>query len=292
MGYNLPKISIVTPNYNGAAYLEETILSVLNQKYPNLEYIIVDGGSSDDSLEIIKKYEQELACWISEPDRGMYDAIQKGFNRSTGEIMAWINSDDMYHKNVFYTIADVFSSFKQVNWLVGATTIYDEQSRTVATYQSRAFTKFDFYNYDFKWIQQESVFWRRIIWEKSGSSLNTNLKYAGDFDLWLKFFQADRLFIMNALIGGFRYHSTGQLSRDFLKEYLYEANQSIRQVPITKGERKYMFKYKTLIRLELFFKRIKLVNAAWLIRVYRSKFFYQSPTITFDRESGKFELSE
>ena len=128
---NYPKITIVTPNYNCEKYLEKTILSVINQNYPNLEYIIIDGGSNDSSIEIIKKYENYLTYWISEPDNGMYEAIQKGFDKSTGEIMAWINSDDMYHKNSFFTVADIFSNFKQVSWLTGANTNYDEFDRTV-----------------------------------------------------------------------------------------------------------------------------------------------------------------
>src|SRR5437899_12310613 len=91
-----PKISIVTPSYNQAEYLEETILSVLNQEYPNIEYIVIDGGSSDGSVEIIRKYEKHLFYWITESDRGQSDALVKGFNRATGEIFSWLCSDDLY----------------------------------------------------------------------------------------------------------------------------------------------------------------------------------------------------
>ena len=141
-----PKISIITPNYNQAKYLEETILSVLNQGYPNLEYIIIDGGSTDNSVEIIKKYSDRLAYWESVPDKGMYDAIQKGFARSTGEIMAWINSDDMYQSKSFFTVSEIFRNFTQVNWLLGFPSVYDAQSRIVeCPHTLRQWSKYDVY---------------------------------------------------------------------------------------------------------------------------------------------------
>jgi glycosyltransferase involved in cell wall biosynthesis len=115
---NLPKISIITPNYNGGEYLEETIQSILTQNYPNLEYIIIDGGSTDNSVEIIKKYEDQLSFWVSEPDKGLYDAIQKGFDKSSGEIMAWLNSDDLYHKNAFFTVVEIFMKKEEQLMLV------------------------------------------------------------------------------------------------------------------------------------------------------------------------------
>lgn len=113
----LPKISIVTPSYNQGEFIEATINSILTQNYPNLQYIIIDGGSTDGSVEIIKKYEKYLHFWCSEPDAGQYDAINKGFARSSGEIMAWLNSDDMYCPWVFKTVADVMSDFSEIEWL-------------------------------------------------------------------------------------------------------------------------------------------------------------------------------
>jgi len=287
-----PKISIITPNFNGSEYLEETILSVLGQNYPNLEYIIVDGGSSDYSLEIIKKYEDQLTYWISEPDNGMYYALQKGFEKSTGEIMAWINSDDMYHKNAFSTIADIFNSFQQVNWLSGPCTIYDELGRTIFCSQSRLFTKFDFYNHDFMFIQQESVFWRRSLWEKAGAYLNVKLKYAGDFDLWLRFFQHDRLFITSALIGGFRVRKSNQLSLDYFEEYLQEADLTIARIKINEEEKNKLLKYKILKRIESFCRRFKIIRTDWLIQYYSSRYLLKPSKIIFDRYSMKFILSD
>src|SRR5215204_5758135 len=114
MGKDLPKISIVTPSYNQAEFIEETILSVINQNYPNLEYIVIDGGSTDGSVEIIKKYEQYFSYWVSEPDKGHADALNKGFAKATGEVMAWINSDDKYFPWTFATVAEVYSQFPEV----------------------------------------------------------------------------------------------------------------------------------------------------------------------------------
>jgi glycosyltransferase involved in cell wall biosynthesis len=224
---NYPKISIVTPNFNGAKYLEATILSVINQEYPNLEYIIIDGGSTDGSVNIIKKYEDKISSWVSEPDNGLYDAIQKGFDKSTGDIMAWINSDDMYYKGSFSIVSEIFLNFKDINWIMGIPSFYDELGRTVHVSNFKRWSKFNYYTKDYQWIQQESVFWRRDLWEKVEGRINTNIKLAGDLDLWLQFFRYDKLYTLNALLSGFRIRSKDQLSLDFQEEYGLEAEDLI-----------------------------------------------------------------
>lgn len=202
-----PKISIVTPVFNQANYIERTIKSIVNQNYPNLEYIIVDGGSTDGTLEIIKRYESKITRIISEPDQGMYYALEKGLNISTGEIVAWLNADDLYHYNSFFIIAEIFQKYNDVEFLMGQPTTFDENDRCVHVSELRKWSKFDYYIDKSNWvIQQESTFFRRSLWKRSGEFINKEYKLAADGELWTRFLTKGnaRLYMTNALIGGFR----------------------------------------------------------------------------------------
>ncbi|MDJ1502183.1 glycosyltransferase family 2 protein [Xanthocytophaga agilis] len=227
-----PKITIVTPSFNQAKYLEKTILSIVKQEYPNLEYIIIDGGSTDGSIDIIRKYEKHLTYWESEKDNGLYDALNKGFKKSTGEIMGWLNSDDLLHQNSLFVLADIFSNVPKVKWIQGYPSVFDDRGRIVYS-RPHKFSKYSFYLKEFlsdgQFIQQESTYWRRELWEKAGQQICTTYKYAGDFELWMRFFRHETLYVTNALIGGFRVRQQGQLSRDSYQEYLSEAENIIQQ---------------------------------------------------------------
>src|SRR5688572_2633651 len=133
-----PKISIITPSYNQGEYIEKTILSVLEQNYPNLEYIIIDGGSTDNSTEIIRKYADRITYWISEPDKGQSDAINKGLKLATGDIVNWLNSDDYYEPGALFKVAEAFNN-PEVNVFAGRshlftgvdTIVYDSQGTDI-----------------------------------------------------------------------------------------------------------------------------------------------------------------
>ena len=235
---NAPRISIVTPSFNQAPYLEETIQSILGQKYPNLEYIIVDGGSTDGSVDIIKRHAAQLAWWVSEPDAGQYDAINKGFARSTGEILGWLNADDKYLPWTFQVLAQIFSSVPQVEWISSLyPMLLDESGVAFQCTPARGFSREAFWRGEFLpecgwyavgWIQQESTFWRRSLWERSGSRLNTEFQLAGDFELWARFFKDADLLGVPSPLGAFRFRE-GQRSQTQFKTYLEEAQSAFKR---------------------------------------------------------------
>lgn len=289
-GINYPKISIVTSNFNGGKYLEQTILSVLSQNYPNLEYIIIDGGSTDESISIVKKYENKLAYWISEPDNGLYDGLQKGFDRATGEIMAWLNSDDMYHPNALLTVAEIFNSFKQIQWLQGNPTFFDEKNRIIGCYGITRWSKYDFYAGRYKWIQQESTFWRKDLWQEAGRQMDLTLKYAGDMELWLRFFRHAKLYVTPALLGGYRFRSKDQLMLDHSNTYFLEAEEKLKMEKISQIEAKITNRYKKLLLLCKYLDKLRIVRTEWLIRKFKTKYLEVPPIVALNRLSQQFEL--
>lgn len=287
----LPKISIVTPNFNKGQFLEHTILSVLNQEYPHLEYIVIDGGSTDNSVEIIRRYEDRLAFWCSEPDGGMYDAIRKGFAHATGEILAWINSDDMYHPGALSIVASVFCSYPQVKWLTGYNTYYDEHGRTVSLWRSSYFSHLHFLMGNYKFIQQESTFWRRELYDRVGG-ISTQYRLAGDFHLWMRFSRTEKLYVIDSLTGGFRF-CKGQLSENH-ELYDSEVKSIIADEECTDEERRQIRKCNFYQRVIDLVKFCKVLNWQGLEHFLMKDFFAESYShhLVYDHSIQQYRIRD
>lgn len=283
-----PKISIVTPVFNQTPYLEETILSVLNQNYPNLEYIIIDGGSTDGTVDIIKKYESRLAYWVSEPDKGMYDALQKGFDHSTGEIMGWLNADDLFFKGCLPIVAQLFMQKKEIRWVTGSIHVMNSEGVIIGDSPSRIFNKYQFLCGDYQWIAQESTLWHRSLWEETGSRLETNLKYAGDFELWLRFIQKDALHHLNLPIGIFRQRK-GQLSSN-VKNYEDEVRSLYEKLKIAEEDKQIIDLYNKKSRIAKLINRTKYLNGNNIARlnIFEEKYMHVPHRLAYDSNTDSF----
>lgn len=211
-------ISIITPTYNSDEYIKECIESIRSQNYQDYEHIIVDGGSSDGTLEIIKKCEGTYPMrWISEKDEGMYDAISKGFKIAKGDILCWLNSDDIYMPWTLSIVNKIFQS-SDVRWCCGVPAQINEAGQLY--FPVTQFITFPRYCIKRGWmdgrrlgcIQQESTFWRRDLYESVGG-IDKKYKFAGDYALWVKFAQKEKLYSLNTVLAGFRVHA-GQKSEN------------------------------------------------------------------------------
>jgi glycosyltransferase involved in cell wall biosynthesis len=230
-------ISIVTPSFQQGRFLEDAITSVIEQNV-DLEYVVMDGGSTDGSVEIIERYAERLTAWRSERDGGQYDAINKGFSVTTGDIMGWLNADDFYAQNALSIVEDMFEAFPEVEWLTSTFAVTANERgqihnvRGVPVYDRSAF--FRGFNlprageHVGTFIPQESTFWRRSLWDRVGGIVDASLEYAGDFDLWARFYEEAELWGARALIGILR-SQPQQKSRIGYEQYLAEAEQVLRR---------------------------------------------------------------
>lgn len=206
-----PRISIVTPSFNQARFLERTILSVLNQNYPNLEYIIVDGGSTDGSVEIIRRYEKFLAFWVSEKDRGQGDGLNKGFGRASGEILAWLNSDDLYIPGALHKVARWFSEESRADVVYGNLYRIDSDDRIIEETRLTPFIARG-YLYGGCDLPQPSSYWRRRIWDAVGG-VDPEFVYHVDTDLFFRFVLAGGRFVfLREFLACFRLHPASKTS--------------------------------------------------------------------------------
>lgn len=206
-----PRISIVTPSYNQAQYIGWTVRSVLLQRYPNLEYIVMDGGSKDGTMDVLAPYADRLAYLVSERDKGQSDAVHRGFARSTGDIMAYLNSDDMLAPGALHQIARVFAERPDVDVVYSHRVTVDGQNRVKWYWILPKHSNWYMSRWDL--IPQETCFWRRKWFEKCGN-VDPTYRFALDYDLFVRFMQAGAKFLrMDRFLGVFREHDAAKTSQ-------------------------------------------------------------------------------
>lgn len=223
-----PKISLITPNYNGADYLSECLDSVVNQDYEALEFVVVDGASTDGSRFIINQYEPWISDYVCEPDEGHADALNKGFARTSGEIMGWINSDDILLPHCLEKVAAVFEAYPHIEWITGRASTINSSGVINHVSDVRSWSRLRFLCGDHRWIQQESTFWRRSLWTRAGAQMDTSLNLANDFELWARFFRHAPLYSLDQMLGGFRIRD-GQRSVSFRSTYEAEVDAVLKR---------------------------------------------------------------
>lgn len=210
MNEGLPLVSIVTPSFNQAAYLEAAIQSVLGQDYPRLEYVIVDGGSTDGSLDIVRRYAERLTHWSSEPDSGQTEAINKGFARATGDILAWLNSDDVYYPGAVRGAVAFLQAHPEVGMVYGDAEFINESGKPVGRFPARQTSQARL-GRGYVHIPQQASFFRASLW-KMVAPLDPTFYFAMDYDLWVRIAGLAQLRYRPGAWAGFRLHADAKTS--------------------------------------------------------------------------------
>lgn len=226
------KISIITPTLNHANFIEETIRSVLDQHYSNFEHIIIDGGSKDGTLDILKKYKHLI--WISEKDNGQSNAINKGFQMASGEIVAWLNSDDYYEKNTFNIVSEYFCSNLNCMILYGNITYVDTKGKYLRSLTGDDISFTSLLKYP-DLVRQPSTFWRKIVVDEIGG-LDEKLQLVMDLDFFLRIGRRYKLEYINRNLSYFRVYSEGKTlkyQRKQVKEIIKVLHRNIKQIDRT-----------------------------------------------------------
>ena len=203
-----PLVSIITPSFNQAPYIEATIKSVLSQAYPRIEYIIMDGGSTDGTVDIIKQYENKIAWWVSEKDKGQTDAINKGFGRATGTIFAWLNSDDTYEPGAVSAAVKYLQEHPQVGMVYGDCNFIDEKGKIIGRFNA-AQTDHRLIRQGYVHIPQQTMFFRGDLWKQVGP-LDPSFYFAMDYDLWTRISARSEIKYVPQTWANFRLHTSGK----------------------------------------------------------------------------------
>jgi glycosyltransferase involved in cell wall biosynthesis len=219
----MPKISIITPSYNQAKFLEETVESVLSQVVDvETEHIIIDGGSTDGSVDYLRSQGGKVK-WISEKDKGQADAVNKGVRMATGDIIGWLNSDDVYLPGALQAVSDHFRTNPDCRWAYGRCRIIDssgkEQWKWITQYKNMRLRKFTYSKLlRENFISQPAVFFRKALFIEAGM-LNTELHYAMDYDLWLRFAHRSPAGVINRYLSDFRRHGASKSEQGFREQF-------------------------------------------------------------------------
>lgn len=204
----LPLVSVVTPSFNQAAFLEDTIRSVLDQDYPRIEYLVIDGGSTDGSQEIIRRYQDRLAYWSSERDQGQTDAINKGFDMAQGDVFAWLNSDDTYRPGVIGEVVAYLRSHPEIGMVYGHAYYVDAEGQILAPYPTGS-TDLRGLRRGVTTIPQQAMFFRSKLWRMVGP-LDPSFYYAMDYDLWVRIAEVTPIALHRRPWANFRIHETSK----------------------------------------------------------------------------------
>ena len=208
---SLPLVSIVTPSFNQVRFLEATIQSVLSQNYPRLEYLIVDGGSADGSVDIIKRYAGKIAWWVSEKDQGQTDAINKGFAHARGDVLAWLNSDDTYEPNAVSSAVGFLNDHPEAGLVYGDANYIDEAGRVIGRFPA-AQTDWTRLRRGYVHIPQQAAFFRADLWRTVGP-LDPSFYFAMDYDLWVRLARCSEVKYVPQTWASFRLHASGKTIR-------------------------------------------------------------------------------
>lgn len=215
-----PKVSVVTPSFNQGNFIEQTILSVLNQDYSNIEYIVIDGGSKDSTVDVIKKYERKIKYWISEKDNGQTDAINKGLKLATGDILCYLNSDDLLLPGAISFVVDLFQERPEVDIIYGCTKMVDQNRNILLERHDNDFD-FSMLLYGINYIQQPSTFWKLRVTQAIGY-FDESLHYNMDYEYWLRAaYNKNRFKYVDVFLSEYRLHLSSKSvmnSKDIYKE--------------------------------------------------------------------------